>query len=204
MDVSDEITLWLEHLRQGDPEAVEQLWMRYFSRVVALARRRLSSQPRKAADDEDVALSVFDSFCRGVSAGKYPLLSSPDSLWPLLVVLTVRKACDRANYERRQKRGNGQVHAATELGPVGEDPFRMDALLSNEPTPETVAVMNETCERLFSQLDDDQRQIALGKLHGHSNQDLATQMNCGLRTIERRLDLIRRTWEQSGNAAQSR
>lgn len=204
MDVSDEITLWLDHLRQGDPEAAEQLWIRYFGRVVALARRRLSSQSRKSADEEDVALSVFDTFCRGVSSGKYPRLSSRDSLWPLLVVLTVRKACDRVNRERRQKRGGGLVHAATELGPVGDDTFRMDDLLSNDPTPETVAMMNETCERLFDQLDDDQRQIALGKLHGLSNQELATEMNCGLRTIERRLDLIRRIWEQTDNSAQSK
>ncbi len=195
--MDDTVTLWLERLKLGDDQAVERLWQRYFVRVMALAKARLGGVARKAADEEDVALSVFDSFCRGMSAGKYPHLDDRESLWPLLVVMTVRKACDRVNAERRQKRGDGRVHAEAEIGAAGDDAFRLDAVLAQEPTPDLLASMNEECERLFDLLDDDQRKIALGKLEGYTNQELAAQHDCSLRTIERRLDLIRRVWEQA-------
>jgi len=195
MNVEETVTLWLAHLKAGKAEAVEQLWKEYFDRVVGLAKARLNSGHRKVADEEDIALSVFDTFCRGVSAGKYPRLADRDNLWPLLVVLTTRRVSDRVRRERRQKRGGGHVYVEAELGVGDENPFRLDTLLSEAPTPELEAVMNEECTRLFGQLDDDLQAIALGKMHGYTNQELAERMNCGLRTIERRLDLIRRIWE---------
>lgn len=195
MDLNETVTLWIGHLKAGDPLAAERLWQRYFERIVALARFKLGTTPRKAADEEDVALSVFDSFCRGAADGKFPQLIDRDSLWPLLVVLTVRKACDFVNHERREKRGGGRVRGEAEIDVPGSVPFRLDTLLSEEPTPEFAAMMNEQCSRLLDCLDDDLRRIALGKLQGYSNHELADELNCGLRTIERRLDLIRRIWE---------
>jgi DNA-directed RNA polymerase specialized sigma24 family protein len=197
VDVNETVTVWLAQLRQGDHRAVDLLWRRYFDRVVALARARLGGLPRKAADEEDVALSVFDTLCRGVIAGKYPQLEDSHGLWPLLVVLTVRKACDRLNHERRQKRGGGLVRAEADVGADDDDAFRLDSILNDEPTPVMLAIMDEQCERLFARLDDDQRKIARGKLQGYTNQELADQLDCGLRTIERRLDLIRRIWEHA-------
>src|SRR5438094_451722 len=81
------VTGWLGQMRQGEPDAVQRLWERYFVRLVGLARQRLRDAPRRAADEEDVALSAFDSFCRGAEAGRFPLLEDRDSLWRLLVVL---------------------------------------------------------------------------------------------------------------------
>ena len=200
MDASETVTLWLKRLKQGDQEAANALWQRYFERVTALARIRLGTRHRKASDEEDVALSVFDTLCRGVRAGKYPRLTDRDSLWPLLVVLTIRRVCDRVQREDRQKRGGGLVQAEAEIGAAADEPFRLDELLSHEPTPETAAIMDEECSRLFARLDEDLRPVALGKLQGYTNQELAAQMNCGLRTIERRLDLIRRLWEPADDS----
>ena len=204
MDPHESVTVWLRQLREGDRHAVEPIWSRYFDRVAALARARFGTSPRKAADEEDVAVSVFDTLCRGIAAGKYPDLSDRAGLWPLLVVLTIRKACDQINFERRQKRGGGQVRAEGEF-PVNDDVFfRLEDFASAEPSPEVAAIMGEECERLFACLDDDQRRIAQGKLAGYSNLELAEQLNCGLRTIERRLELIRRIWEVSFSASSNR
>ncbi len=196
MNVEETVTHWIGDLKAGDEAAAERLWQRYFQRLVGLARAKLGTSNRRAADEEDVAISAFDSFCRGAAAGKFPLLTDRDSLWPLLVVLTVRKACDQVNHERRQKRGGGRVQAEADLQRLADEQvFRLDRLLGEEPTPEFAAMMTEQCQRLLDALDDDQRQIALGKLQGDSNQELAQHLNCGIRTIERRLGLIRRIWE---------
>src|SRR5262249_35153126 len=86
------VTLWLEQLKRGNPAAAQPLWDAYFARLVALARARLRAAPRAAADEEDVALSAFDSFCRGAEAGRFPRLDDRDDLWQVLFVITTRKA----------------------------------------------------------------------------------------------------------------
>ena len=63
------VTQWINRLKAGDPDAAQKLWERYFRRLVGLARKKLRSAPRRAADEEDVALSAFDSFCRNAEAG---------------------------------------------------------------------------------------------------------------------------------------
>src|SRR5689334_5020484 len=70
----DSVTNWLGRLTGGDPAAAGPLWDRYFPRLVELARARLRAFPRRAADEEDVALSAFDSFCRDAAAGRFPRL----------------------------------------------------------------------------------------------------------------------------------
>src|SRR5262245_11049219 len=50
------VTCWLDLLRAGDPAAAQKLWEGYFRRLVGLARARLRAAPRRAADEEDVAL----------------------------------------------------------------------------------------------------------------------------------------------------
>ena len=109
------VTRWLHELVAGDQAAAQELWNRYFQRLVGLARSKLRGAPRRAADEEDVALSAFDSFCRGAEQGRFPRLDDRDNLWRLLVVITERKACDLVQHEHRQKRGGGEVRGESGL-----------------------------------------------------------------------------------------
>src|SRR5258708_31897584 len=82
---SGSITHWIGELARGDAdEAARHLWDRYFDRLVGLARSRLRAVQRGAADEEDAALSAFDSLCRGVTAGRFPRLDGREDLWRLL------------------------------------------------------------------------------------------------------------------------
>ena len=64
-------------------------------------------------------------------------------------------------------------------------------------TPEVAAAMADEVRRLLALLPDpDVRQLALGKMEGYTNEELAQELQCSLRTIERRLHLIRKTWER--------
>src|SRR5947207_15944655 len=109
MASGDSVTLWIKQLKAGDRQAVQQLWERYFHRLVGLARKRLRDTPRRAADEEDVALSAFDSFCRNAGAGRFPDLADRDGLWRLLAAFTVRKATRHLRDAARQKRGGAAV-----------------------------------------------------------------------------------------------
>ena len=102
MSIPGSVTHWIAELRAGDPAAAQKLWERYFSRLVGLARQKLHALPRRAADEEDVALSAFDSFCRGVEQDRFPHLEDRDNLWQLLVTITARKALDLRRHPGRQ------------------------------------------------------------------------------------------------------
>src|SRR6478735_738958 len=107
LSTTDSITHCIGMLKRGDHGAAERLWTTYIQRLVGLARAKIGTAPRQAADEEDVALSAFDSFCRRAERGQFSRLSDRDDLWQLLVVLTVRKAIDLTRREGRKSRGEG-------------------------------------------------------------------------------------------------
>src|SRR5437660_4516810 len=109
MPARGSVTNWINLIKGGDAAAVQRLWEAYFPRLVGLARKRLREAPRRAADEEDVALSAFDSFCDGVARGRFPQLTDRDDLWHVLVTITARKALQLIRHEQRQQRGGGAV-----------------------------------------------------------------------------------------------
>src|SRR5262245_53216781 len=111
MSSEGSITRWFSQLERGDSAAARQLWERYFLRLVGLARKRLQDAPRRMADEEDVALSAFDSFCRAAERGQLAQVQDRDNLWRLLAVITARKALHLQRDNRRQKRGGDVVFA---------------------------------------------------------------------------------------------
>jgi DNA-directed RNA polymerase specialized sigma24 family protein len=191
------VTYWIDLLKEGDAAAAQQLWESYFRRLVGLARAKLRGTPRRAADEEDVALSAFGSFCRGVEQGRFPQLLDREDLWQLLVVLTVRKAFRLAQYERRQKRGGGQgsIDNTPPGGEAEDEELPLAQLIGREPTPEFAAQVTEACQRLLARLGSAElRAIALWKLEGYTTEEIAAKQDCAPRTIERKLQRIRGLW----------
>jgi DNA-directed RNA polymerase specialized sigma24 family protein len=185
------ITRWIGLLKEGDPAAAQPLWEAYFGRLVKLARQRLGGAPRRAADEEDVALSAFDSFCTGARAGQFPHLSDRNNLWPLLVAITAHKCTDLVRHEARR---GSQKQA---------DPEAFEQLIATEPTPEFAAQVADELRRLLSLLDrggdGDLRPIALARLEGAAPAEIAVRLGCVRRTVERKLAFIARLWAEEGD-----
>jgi DNA-directed RNA polymerase specialized sigma24 family protein len=194
MPTKGSVTQWLGQAQAGDMEAAQQLWQRYFGRLVGLARVKLRGAPRGMADEEDVALSAFDSFYRGVEQGRFPLLNDRDNLWRLLVVITARKAAKLHRNERRQKRGGARSNAEPS---THRDEVELAQVIGDEPSPEFAAQVAEECQRLLEALDDDEaRAVALFKMEGYTTEEIATKLDCAPRTVTRKLALIRGLWEE--------
>ena len=175
------VSRWIDGLAVRDEAAVEQLWRRYFPRLVGLARKRLRGAPRRLEDEEDVALSAFASFCRAAEAGRFPELLDREGLWRLLVVITVRKVGHLVRDEGRR--------------PVS--PLDAEELLSHEPSPEFAALAAEEHRRLLGCLGDPERAlVATMRMEGHSVKEIADHLHYSERTIKRKLGLIRKTWEK--------
>ena len=103
----DLVSVLIGPLQNGDPYAVRALWDRYFHRLVALAQKRLLNVPRRAADEEDMALSAFNSFCEWVAQGRCPENIDRNSLWRLLATFTVRKVSHYIRAQRARPGRNG-------------------------------------------------------------------------------------------------
>jgi DNA-directed RNA polymerase specialized sigma24 family protein len=191
------VTQWLQDLRTPNrDDASRLLWERYFSRLAGIAQARLRAAASGPADGEDVAVSVFDSFFRGVAEGRFPELGNRDDLWRLLVTITARKAENQRRDQSRQKRGSGRVVSGAGLDDQSSPGDNWLAqVVSNEPTPEFAAMVTDEYRRLFGSLaDESHRVVALLKLEGHSNEEVAKILDCSLRTVERKLEVIRKRW----------
>jgi DNA-directed RNA polymerase specialized sigma24 family protein len=191
------VSRWIELLKEGDHAAAQPLWERYFDRLVGLAKAKLADGRRRAADEEDVSLSAFDSFCRGAAAGRFPKLADRDDLWRLLVMLTARKAFDQMRDEHRLKRGGGTVVGQSAFSaPDSDDEAAFERFVGREPTPESAAMVAEECRRLLDCLKSEElRSIAISKMEGYTNAEIAQRLNCATTTVERKLQRIRAQWQ---------
>ncbi len=196
------VSTWLQQLKGGHESAAQKIWERYCQALSRLARDKLQGSPRRAADEEDVALSAFDSFFRGAQRGRFPQLANRDDLWQVLLVLTERKALNLVRHERRQKRGGGKV-VNEPAGRGSDSPFPanpLEQLPSQEPTPQFAAQVAEECRRLLDLLKEAGLQpLALWKMEGYSNEEIAAKLSCNLRTVERKLRRIRTIWNHEAS-----
>jgi DNA-directed RNA polymerase specialized sigma24 family protein len=187
---SHSITRCIDMLKRGDRAAAEALWDSYIHRLVVLARARLGDMPRRAADEEDVALSAFDSFYRRAECGQFARLTDRDDLWQILVMITERKAIDLMRREGRKSRGQGRVVAFSDV--EYQSP---DDIVNPGPTPEFAAqVVDEFRELLRGLGDDSLRSVALAKMEGYTNKQIAEKLGCIEQTVERKLRSIRKIW----------
>ena len=193
MTNSDSVTVLVERLRAGDDNAAAQLWERFFDRMAAAARGRMRSSGGGMSDEEDIVVSAFKSFCVGLKAGRFGQLEGRDSLWRLLLVITARKVADQFAFDRRQKRDIGRTANNHE----DDDRQLVQNLVCREPTPELAAEISEQIATRLEALEQpDLKQVALLKMEGYTNDEIARELDRGLSTVERKLRTIRAIWSQ--------
>ncbi len=184
------ITQWLGQIQEGDSLAAQRLWERYYRRLTALAHKKLRDAPRRAADEEDVVQSAFKCFYQGVEAGRFPKLDDRDDLWRILVTLTANKAINQFRHETRLKRNRGKVRGESVF--QGNDPEEegggIDQVVGGEPTPEFAALVASNLQELLDELGNETlKQVALWRMEGFTNREIADRLGCKERTVERKL-----------------
>lgn len=190
LSTTGSVTRWIDLFRLGDEQAASFLWNRYFAPLVGIARSKLGQLPARAFDAEDVALSAFHAFFRAAAADRFPDIQNRDSLWLSLLLVTSGKVLDVKRRELCEKRGGGKQNSQPVLD-------LMELVECEQPDPTTAAILAEEVECLFDCLGDRELQeIALLKLEGCTNEEVAERLHCSDRTVKRRLAIIRRIWEE--------
>ena len=194
-----EFTDLLQRVREGDDQAIAKLWEDYYQQLVRIAAKRMPQNLRRSGDEEDIALSAFHSFIAGIRHDRFPDLSGRDNLWGLLITLTGRKVHAHLRHQTRQKRGGGTVRGESVfLDRAGDQTAGGIGGVTGDANPADIqAELAEACDVLLDQLDDDQlKQIAVMRMDGFLVDEIASQLGLSKRAVERRLQLIRRTWTE--------
>ncbi len=181
------VTRVLDELKVGDhlDSAAQKLWEHAFSKLIRIARGMLRNTPR-AQPTKRISHSAPFKVSATVPRGHFPNLDSRDSLWRVLYTIALRKVTAQKAYQKAEKRSAGRIVSAD-----------IEAVVDHEPGPEFAAMLVDELRFLLSILrDDGLRQVCRLVLEGFSNQEIAEQLNCHVRTIERKRDLIRRAWER--------
>jgi DNA-directed RNA polymerase specialized sigma24 family protein len=190
------VTVWLHWLKVGDRDAAAtRLWERYFTRLVRLARDRMRGARLAAADEEDVALNAFDSFLRAAEAGRFRQLDDRDDLWQVLMMLTARKAAGTVERERADKRGGGRVGtlSGADGGPAAWEPP------AGDPDPSEATALADGLRQMLDALGDDElRQVAVWRMEGEGNAEIAARLGRSVSSVERKMKAIREALAEAG------
>ncbi len=187
-------------LKKGDTYAQYEIWQRYHKRLVRLAYLNMKWMKRRVVDEEDVALSAFALFLQRAKEGRFPKLEDRHDLWQVLIMLTERRAVSQRRHQTAQKRGGDQVRGESGFdSPRGslESERGIEAVMDRDPPQAFIDCLCESVEERLNALGSDlQRKIAIAKMEGFTNAEISQRLNVSERTIERQLNLIRKTWTQ--------
>jgi RNA polymerase sigma factor (sigma-70 family) len=200
MESGHSMTRLIKLLRAEDKTvrdmAASMIWQRYFRDLLDLARQNLDKRVRIRADEEDVLQSMFQSFCARQGRGEFDL-ADRDELWRLLVTITLRKARNAVRDHRRDRRdiAREQTLSVSDEGGRSVPGWALEQMDASVPSPGEAVVLNEALELRLQSLDNPElRQIALWRLEGYTNQEIADRMGCTVRAVERKLERIRTKW----------
>ena len=194
------VTQLIGYLRSEDSglgdEAARRIWERYLPRLLILARRHLDRRIRVLQDEEDVVQSMGKSFFNRRRRGDFDL-ADHDALWAVLVTITLNKVRNSADHHFATKR---DVRCEKPLPPSdasqSDAPREAFSLEAVAPTPAEAATLNEALDRRLRDLREPElRQVALMKLEGDTNSEIAEALGRSERSVERKLGLIRKRWE---------
>jgi RNA polymerase sigma factor (sigma-70 family) len=193
---SSSVSTWLYNAAEGDQRSAQRLWERYLDRLIGLSADRLRSCPKRLADEEDLALNVFDEFLRKARQGIYPRLESRDDFWQIVVQITQRRAIDQYRRARAyERRVSGESVLGAPDHTSQNDSPALNLVTSTEVSPDEAASFNEQFKIMLAQLETDElRSVAQCRLAGLTDNEIAQRLRCSLRTVERRLNQIRQAW----------
>jgi DNA-directed RNA polymerase specialized sigma24 family protein len=189
------VTRLLPGLKAGEHDAVGEFWERYFEPLVRVAADRMNPARCRAIGPEDLAQEVLLELCTILAApdvdDRFPRLTSRENLWKILVCFAARAAFDHNTKESRRAR---VLAGGSALGEAG-----FAAPAARAPAPEFAAAVADLLDQLADPNDPEQAEklqtIAVLKMEGYAHQEIAGRLGCSVKTVERKVDLIRKIWK---------
>lgn len=193
-DPEGSVTYYMNQLREGNRDGTDELWRRFYSRLVRLAHNRMNAKFRRATSGEDVAAIAIAECFKSLEEGRFPELEGRDDLWNRLAQITERRALNEIRRQTSQKAGGGKVVGESVFLRADESiPPGIDGIAGKEPTAEYVDQFSLTVSELLTGLNDQLREIAILKMQGYTNREISVRVKVSIATVERKLAILRET-----------
>lgn len=161
-------------------ESLNQFITEYYQLVVKYAQKNLGQYPHAAFDAEDVAVSAFRSLLKHVESKDDRELLDRSVLVRLLFSIARKKSASAIRHESAQKRSRTRLNQSIDLNEIAVT-----------DTSHEIAIMRDLFGSLILKLPEKLKDVARLKLDGHTNAEVAVELNVTERTVERHLARIR-------------
>ena len=189
------VTTYIAFLKDGEnaTRAQHEIFNRYFSRLAAIADKRLRGVHH--VDGEDAALSALNSFLRRPQDFDYVV--NGDTLWKTLARLVCNRAINSFRKENTAKRGGGHVRN------FGAREMPTEASIADELTPEVSDTLireirfaiNELADERVNRGDKLLHEVAVLKLRGYTNVEIGKKIGRTRENVAVKLKAIRAIWQ---------
>lgn len=157
------------------------VFQNYAERLIRIAEERMRPELQVKVAPEDVVQSAFKSFFRRLHDFRLDS-NSPDAVWGLLVVITIRKCAKWSDVFHAEKRALDREVAGLSSASGFDNHWE---LIARDPGPEEAAVLTELIAMLMSEFESRQQQIILLRMEGFGLEEIARKLHSSRRTVAR-------------------
>ena len=190
---NDSFPRFLVRLQARDGEAAREVFRRFTSQLIALARRRFSprvpSQGRSRGRRPVGVQELLPPLRRGEAGGRQ--LERPVGPAHPDHAAEVCRAGRLSSCPMPRRRA-GSFGAR----PGDEDGTRWLEVPGREPTPHEAAELSETVDRLLAELDEDERPVIELSLQGYTAREISQRLDRAERTVRRLRERVRSRLER--------
>ncbi|RMF39537.1 MAG: hypothetical protein D6753_13600 [Planctomycetota bacterium] len=200
MDALGSVSQWVELVKTEDHSlAAQRLYERYVAALLRATRNLARGMPRSFIDEEDLVQEAFGHFFAGIRRQRFPRLNDRDDVWQILIMLAHRRAVEACRYLRAQRRTTARVECTAGTNRCDGHSREIHSVVSRESSPYILAELADEVQFRLDQLNDPQlRRLALMKIHGHTHLEIAERLDCSVRTVERKIRVIKKIWSRGG------
>jgi DNA-directed RNA polymerase specialized sigma24 family protein len=219
MDSTHSVTRLIARVQGGDEAAARELYGRLYDWLLSQARIRLRGRELLLTQPEDLASRAFERLNEFVCR---PGVRDRNDLRCVLVRVIHNWARNKTRYERRpsaRRGGAEEIRGGDEVGRAADPRAAADCLPGETRTRlATLGIgvdgsgadgdedagdwqgLTDDCLRLLDLLEQRRpgqhlQEVALLAWWGYTRQEIAGKLDCALRSVERKVRLIRQEWE---------
>jgi RNA polymerase sigma-70 factor (ECF subfamily) len=176
----------------GPLNGAEEVVRRYERRLIALARARMSAKLLRREGPEDVVQSAFRSFFR-VATEDHIELGAGNDVWPLLVLITIRKVQRKVEYHTA---GLRSIHRESSLALSDSACDLAAGLADREPSSEDAAELADEIDAVLRDFLPLHRAMVEAMLQGAAVDEIAATAQRSERLVNKVRTRFREALEQ--------
>ncbi|MCA8999965.1 MAG: sigma-70 family RNA polymerase sigma factor [Planctomycetaceae bacterium] len=185
----------LRRIKSADEAALQQFWEMKSDAFLRFAEQVFRGTTHIARDEEGAVQSALLSLWKGLREDRFEF-EDESGLLRIMLTIIRRKVIKQMRHAHRQRRGGGLDHVPLYGATNDGEPV---AIADDDLRPDELVEAKEEHARLFLVLGEAElRRIAILKLEGHTDQEIADALGRSRATIARKLRLIRETWVNEG------